>query len=895
MPLNQKLTDKPLKDSFSNKALVHIVEPEDYTQGDEGSDYKMLAKDFQAQAGQDNIDIRKFISIDDDDTITDIVTKINALPNYTVNEKQSVWFIASEQLSTRTLGRVMKFKMMNKGKGNYGVGGTQLSNTDIELVYDNTATILDIENDPTTDTFDYGDLTGETISEWLNGQDPALVIQSQEDGYTIFKGSVDGIDTTYLWIGEPGVYGVGESASTMADFEVLSDEIAESPAQILPWEDKLYNENEYVSKEINSQLYLFRSTENDNTTEPFLNGNYNAWTQKAGVYVGEWSAGSYVVGNVVSKGTLVYYCQINTSTDPTLLSTLDWVEYGLWEETFNPANTYLQRDVVIDGSNNVYVSNFNNNTYPLNNGIVSKWELVNGQPQCIVIHGNSLSAGTGATEKGNYPKQINLATGINVDVNAVPGATLDDIQADFMAQPEKWEFPTIFWAIENNRFDSASSIKAKLDAMITRLPHDRYLVIGTLHATYDGTYDWIGLNNDLAAYYGDRYIPMYDYLYNLYGNVDGTINAALRSDGLHLNDAGYFQASKAILSKINILLGEEYTYSKNLQANAIRVTGNTLPVGNIESLEFIYDKATGKGLIQATDRSGAVPVIKDLQIGQPSGDTTILGNLFLDNVSSGRIPYEGGSGVVDSPIYSDGTNVGVGIASPEVKFHVLGIGQFGDTDLRVRVGKISPTKGFIQFFDGSVGQNGQIFTKQLQVGLGSVTPTTDGEIAVFDGEVKVADATLNTSAVNLGQLEAELGDYIIKTGETSQTFEGNLTTRGIFESFQISGAKTQLKAQGVGFTEVGGAFEGLLGGNFDLTANREWLLPDANGTVALKEYVDARSIVNTTSTPFTLSTINSTYPSAQNGDRIVCPNVNTGTIYTKAGSAWVVTSGVLLT
>lgn len=226
MPLNQKLTDKPLKASFTNDALVHIVEPNDLTQGADGSDYKMLAKDFQAQAGQDNIDIRKNVNILSTDTYTQILGKINSLPNYTVNEKQSVWFIC-RQLTTSIgqLPRTIKYKMMLLGKGNYGVGGTQLTFDNLENIFDNTSTLLDIENDPTTDKILYGDLVGETISEWLNVQSPAIVIQPQEDGYTLFEGSIDGINISYLWIGEGGVYGLGDTQSTMADFQVISDEI----------------------------------------------------------------------------------------------------------------------------------------------------------------------------------------------------------------------------------------------------------------------------------------------------------------------------------------------------------------------------------------------------------------------------------------------------------------------------------------------------------------------------------------------------------------------------------------------------------------------------------------------------------------------------------------------
>lgn len=55
-------------------------------------------------------------------------------------------------------------------------------------------------------------------------------------------------------------------------------------------------------------------------------------------------------------------------------------------------------------------------------------------------------------------------------------------------------------------------------------------------------------------------------------------------------------------------------------------------------------------------------------------------------------------------------------------------------------------------------------------------------------------------------------------------------------------------------------------------------------------------IVNDTSTAFTKATLNSTYPTAIAGVRIICKNVGSGMIYTKAsGTDWLSTSAVLMT
>lgn len=193
-------------------------------------------------ADQDNIDITKYFKYTAADTQEDILAHINGISDptillggpYTVNEKQSVWFIG------RQVGafppKVIKYKMINAGKGTYGnIGnisgaeGTALSLSNIELMYSGSGTITDIENDPSTVIQDYGDIEGQTISEWLNELVIPIDIQSQEDGYTLFQGTVDGIETNYLWVGDAGTYGDGEAQSTMADFLLIED-VAPEPA-----------------------------------------------------------------------------------------------------------------------------------------------------------------------------------------------------------------------------------------------------------------------------------------------------------------------------------------------------------------------------------------------------------------------------------------------------------------------------------------------------------------------------------------------------------------------------------------------------------------------------------------------------------------------------------------
>lgn len=246
---NKKLTEKSEIGSVTDDALIHIVEPNDLSQGPSGSSYKFKIKNL-ILAGQDNIDIKKYVTILSTDTITQIVDKINLLAPYTVDEKQSVWFVTRQKgTMPYTPQRVLKYKMMNKGKGTYGAGEIQLAVSDLELVYTNVESTADLEEDPTTDIINIGDIPDMPISEWLNFQDPAIVIQSQEDGYTIFQGTIEGEAVTYLWIGEPGVYGVDETQSSEADFQLMSNSLP--PVGVLTVTGNAVNNDDPANPKIN--------------------------------------------------------------------------------------------------------------------------------------------------------------------------------------------------------------------------------------------------------------------------------------------------------------------------------------------------------------------------------------------------------------------------------------------------------------------------------------------------------------------------------------------------------------------------------------------------------------------------------------------------------------------
>jgi hypothetical protein len=183
---------------------------------------------------QDNIDIKKYVNIPVRSSFEQIRAKINALLPYQVGEKQSVWFICTEVTTTSggftsPTGKVFKFKAFNQGKGMYGtpagsgVTYRQYAAADLELMATEGLTPGTIENDPNTQINIYGDLIGQTVSQWLNTMPVPVVIQAQDEGYVLFKGTIDDVSKSYLWIGEPGAYGTGYLQSTISDFQLVDD------------------------------------------------------------------------------------------------------------------------------------------------------------------------------------------------------------------------------------------------------------------------------------------------------------------------------------------------------------------------------------------------------------------------------------------------------------------------------------------------------------------------------------------------------------------------------------------------------------------------------------------------------------------------------------------------
>jgi|GEM_PF-5217162 len=130
-----------------------------------------------------------------------------------------------------------------------------------------------------------------------------------------------------------------------------------------------------------------------------------------------------------------------------------------------------------------------------------------------------------------------------------------------IASPDKFNWATIIWAGRNNYSDSASVVN-DIAQMVDSLDHDNYIVLGIINGNYaaefsgGGNYSKIiNINNYLSSTYGDRYVPIREYLVSLYNSdsaqdvtdhSNDIVPASLRGDNIHLNKAGYDTVARYI-------------------------------------------------------------------------------------------------------------------------------------------------------------------------------------------------------------------------------------------------------------------------------------------------------------------------------------------------------------
>lgn len=268
MPRIKKKDIYPLQDP---------VNPDDYWIGSEGesSNTPGKTKNFSAsgvlayvqenigvpEGSQDNIGRYINISYNGDNTFDSIANAINASPTFTVSVYDDMWFrVVNTKVGSIRAGL---FRMINTGKGVYGMGGAiEIEASDLQFVCSVQVQVDDFLGLVGTEQVNYGDLTGTTVEEWLNTNTPNLAIQSQENGYTIFYGTIDGGERQYLWIGDGGSYGSTNPTATSNDFQLLAGVGGTLPTSPVPNLQQVTDQGYLTNKPLISALANLHSTMN---------------------------------------------------------------------------------------------------------------------------------------------------------------------------------------------------------------------------------------------------------------------------------------------------------------------------------------------------------------------------------------------------------------------------------------------------------------------------------------------------------------------------------------------------------------------------------------------------------------------------------------------------------
>ena len=118
---------------------------------------------------------------------------------------------------------ILTFKDKNLD-GSYGPTGNEIvSASDLQIVGER---ILNLSNltDPTTDRIDLGDIEGSEVWDFVGDLNPAVDVQSETDGYTIFKAIQQGVSKAWFYVGETGLVGLNNYQPSQEDFNEIAVE-----------------------------------------------------------------------------------------------------------------------------------------------------------------------------------------------------------------------------------------------------------------------------------------------------------------------------------------------------------------------------------------------------------------------------------------------------------------------------------------------------------------------------------------------------------------------------------------------------------------------------------------------------------------------------------------------
>jgi hypothetical protein len=188
--------------------------------------------------------------------------------------------------------------------------------------------------------------------------------------------------------------------------------------------------------------------------------------------------------------------------------------------------------------------------------------------QSHVAHwGDSMTEGLGGYD-ATYPHVFGTLSGMTVYNGGVGGNTSTQIKTRFLANPDKYNYSTIFWGGINDQLQAIDTTvtKQNFDDMVTALGHNRFIILGVTKINADTPGTGTATRKDkLNAYWAGKYpnnfLDVQAYLLTQ-GNGgsdntavgNGLLPPSLMSDAIHLNKAGYAKVAQYALTKLSVLV-----------------------------------------------------------------------------------------------------------------------------------------------------------------------------------------------------------------------------------------------------------------------------------------------------------------------------------------------------
>lgn len=325
----------------------------------------------------------------------------------------------------------------------------------------------------------------------------------------------------------------------------------------------------------------------------------------------------------------------------------------------------------------------------------------------------------------------------------------------------------------------------------------------------------------------------------------------------------------------------EYHTVQNVNISGSSTIALKILSGNVSIIGgSIVDNANGVYLGGAFGNNNSHGVLSNLNINH--NDLTGGYNATFENVEEGQT-------VIGCHFYSEpsGNNINI-INSKGIAFTGCIIdGNITNTDA-------TPSNNWTHLFNGCQINTGSNVTGVTQNLIFRDCFTMTGIYSNTPDPTVIQTTTDQTKTGMLTLVGSGPGTFKLQRESFGALFANSSIDDG-YLAYNLGGTTLFYKVFGNGNITIGQASGTDTGERLQVNGEVKMSTPTLSTSGATKGYVDVRAILNLTNVPFTLATINALYPAAQDGDRIVCPKINTGTIYTKAATDWVITSGVLLT